>query len=111
VRASPLLEALLAPALLPRGWWNQRALLAIKEVGVSWKEAVWGEAAVFWVMCEAVQTDAVPLLVLRPTVRLRFAALQPCNVRLETLCASCISSTGLPCLHVCHPTLTARLGF
>ncbi|KIZ07425.1 hypothetical protein MNEG_0522 [Monoraphidium neglectum] len=31
VRASPLLEALLAPALLPRGWWNQRALLAIKE--------------------------------------------------------------------------------
>jgi hypothetical protein len=32
VRASPLLEALLAPALLPRGWWNQRALLALKEV-------------------------------------------------------------------------------
>jgi hypothetical protein len=32
VKASPLLESLLAPALLPRGWWNQRALLALREV-------------------------------------------------------------------------------
>lgn len=31
VQASPLLETLLAPALLPRGWWNQRALLGLKE--------------------------------------------------------------------------------
>lgn len=34
VRAAPLLDALLAPALLPRGWWNQRALLALKELSL-----------------------------------------------------------------------------
>lgn len=32
VRISPALEALLAPAILPRGFWNQQLLLAIKEV-------------------------------------------------------------------------------
>ncbi|KAI8468329.1 MAG: hypothetical protein J3K34DRAFT_478411 [Monoraphidium minutum] len=31
LRPAPLLDALLAPALLPRGWWNQRALLAVQE--------------------------------------------------------------------------------
>ncbi|GBF99049.1 hypothetical protein Rsub_11994 [Raphidocelis subcapitata] len=31
VKPSPLLETLLAPALLPRGWWNQRALLGLRE--------------------------------------------------------------------------------
>jgi hypothetical protein len=32
VRISPLLETLLAPALLPRGYINQQLLLAIREV-------------------------------------------------------------------------------
>jgi hypothetical protein len=32
VRISPGLEALLAPALLPRGYINQQLLLAIREV-------------------------------------------------------------------------------
>ena len=33
VKPSPLLETLLAPALLPRGWWNMQALLGLREVG------------------------------------------------------------------------------
>jgi hypothetical protein len=37
VRISPLLETLLAPALLPRGYINQQLLLAIREV----RRAVW----------------------------------------------------------------------
>ena len=32
VRITPLTEALIAPAILPRGWLQQQALLAIKEV-------------------------------------------------------------------------------
>ena len=32
LRISPQVEALLAPALLPRGWVNHRLLLAIREV-------------------------------------------------------------------------------
>jgi hypothetical protein len=32
VAISPELEALIAPAILPRGFWNQQLLLAIKEV-------------------------------------------------------------------------------
>lgn len=31
VRITPLTEALIAPAILPRGWLQQQALLAIKE--------------------------------------------------------------------------------
>jgi len=34
VKASPLLETLLAPALLPRGWWNLEALQGLREVRV-----------------------------------------------------------------------------
>jgi hypothetical protein len=34
VRISPGLEALLAPALLPRGYINQQLLLAIREVSM-----------------------------------------------------------------------------
>lgn len=30
LRPGPLVDSLLAPALLPRGWWNQKALLALK---------------------------------------------------------------------------------
>lgn len=32
VRITPLTEALIAPAILPRGWIQQQILLAIKEV-------------------------------------------------------------------------------
>ena len=32
IRISPQIEALLAPAALPRGWLNHRLLLAIREV-------------------------------------------------------------------------------
>lgn len=33
VRLSPGLQNLLASPILPRGWWNQQLLLALKQVG------------------------------------------------------------------------------
>jgi hypothetical protein len=36
VRPGPLADALLAPALLPRGAWNQAALLALRGAALRW---------------------------------------------------------------------------
>jgi hypothetical protein len=33
IRISPFLETLIAPAVLPRGWLQQRLLLGLREVG------------------------------------------------------------------------------
>ena len=49
IAISPALEAVLAPAILPRTWLNQQILLAIQEVCVIWMRLVQAlRCAVFW---------------------------------------------------------------